>query len=153
MHFLSLKILPPLQVLIFGMIMWLIHRYVPALHYHTGYEFLISRLILFICLVIFMAAVYQFWKHQTTVHPQKLDQTSELITQGVFAWSRNPIYVVDALLLLAWAIWMGNWINLLMPILFVSFITEFQIKSEEKMLTSKFGTSYLRYKQRVRRWI
>jgi protein-S-isoprenylcysteine O-methyltransferase Ste14 len=104
-------------------------------------------------LIIFIAAVYQFLKHQTTVHPQKLDQTSDLITKGVFAWSRNPIYVVDALLLLAWAIWMGNWINLLMPILFVSFITEFQIKSEEQMLTTKFGDSYLRYKQRVRRWI
>ncbi|MGI9318757.1 MAG: methyltransferase family protein [bacterium] len=153
MHFLSLKILPPLQVLILGGLMWLVHRYVPAFHYHTGYEYLVSRLILLACLVLFVAAIYQFWKHRTTVNPQKLERTTNLITKGVYAWSRNPIYVVDVLLLLAWAIWLGNWINLLMPVVFIFLITELQIKSEENMLNNKFGDAYLQYKQRVRRWI
>ena len=153
MGFLRLKIIPPLQVLILGGIMWLIHRHMPLLHYHTGLEFAVSRLILLICLVIFLAAIYQFWKHRTSVNPQKLERTSALITGGVFAWSRNPIYVVDVLLLLSWAIWLGNWINLLMPVVFVIYCTEIQIKPEEKVLTDKFGDLYIQYSRRVRRWI
>jgi protein-S-isoprenylcysteine O-methyltransferase Ste14 len=153
MKFLSLKIIPPFQVLILGGIMWLIHRHMPLLHYHTGLEFVVSRLILLVCVAIFVSAVYQFWKYRTTVNPQKLERTSALITEGVFAWSRNPIYVVDVLLLLSWAIWLGSWINLLMPIAFIIYCTEFQIKPEEQVLTNKFGDAYIQYRQRVRRWI
>lgn len=149
----SLKIIPPFQVLILGGAMWSIHRYVPFFHYHYGIEFYLSRAVLIAALILFISAVYQFWKHQTTVNPIKLDQTTALITQGVFAWSRNPIYVVDVLLLYAWAIWLGNWINLLLPFLFIYYITEFQIKPEERVLAAKFGDQYLKYKQHVRRWI
>ena len=153
MEKLSLKLIPPFQVLIIGGAMWAIHRYIPIFHYHTGVEYYLSRAVLIAALTLFVAAVYQFWKHQTTVNPTKLENTTALITKGVFAWSRNPIYVVDVLLLYAWAIWLGNWINMFLPVLFVYFITELQIKPEEHMLMKKFGDQYLRYKQRVRRWV
>ena len=150
---LALKIVPPFQVLFLGGIMWLIHRYFPIAHVHTGYNFLVSRILLYLCLAIFGAALYQFWRHQTTVNPRKIEQTSKLITRGVYAWSRNPIYVVDVLLLLAWAIWLGTWINLALPLVFIWFVTRFQIVPEEAMLLQKFGDEYSQYNRRTRRWI
>jgi len=133
---LALKIVPPFQVLFLGGIMWLIHRYFPIAHVHTGYNFLVSRILLYL-----------------TVNPRKIEQTSTLITRGVYAWSRNPIYVVDVLLLLAWAIWLGTWINLALPLVFIWFVTRFQIVPEEAMLLQKFGDEYSQYNRRTRRWI
>ena len=87
-----------------------------------------------------------FWKHKTTVNPSKLKDTSSLITSGVFAFSRNPIYVIDALLLLSWAVWLGQWLNLVMPFVFIWYCTEFQIKAEESVLAEKFGDQFEQYK-------
>lgn len=153
MHPLSLKIVPPFQVLILGGLMWLIHRFLPVLHFHTGYDFLISRILLFACLGVFAASVYQFWRARTTVDPRKIDQASALITKGVYRWSRNPIYVADVLLLLAWAVWLGAWINLLLVVVFILYVTRFQIEPEEAALTEKFGADYQRYCRSTRRWI
>ncbi len=133
--------------------MWVIHRYIPVFHFHTGYEFSISRWILWFCLAIFVAALYQFWRHQTTVNPRKLGETSSLITNGVFSLSRNPIYVVDVLLLVAWAVWLGQWLNLIWPIVFMWYVTRFQIEPEERILLEKFGESYTNYQQHTRRWV
>jgi protein-S-isoprenylcysteine O-methyltransferase Ste14 len=77
---------------------------------------------------------------------------SELVTSGLFAYSRNPIFL---------GIMIGN-IGILMVIpnaftlLFVALsITSIntQIRLEEAFLAQEFGTQYLRYKEKVRRWI
>ncbi len=153
MNSLELKIVPPFQVLILGAVMWVVHRYIPLFHHHTGHEFLISRLTLWVCLAIFIAALYQFWRHQTTVNPRKLGETSSLITGGVFSLSRNPIYVVDVLLLIAWAIWLGQWLNLIWPVVFIWYVTRFQIEPEERILLEKFGDTYSNYQMKTRRWL
>lgn len=153
MHPLSLKIIPPFQVLILGFVMWCIHRLVGLFHFHSGYEYIASRALLYLCLCLFCLTIYQFWRHKTTVNPSKLQDTRSLITNGVFAFSRNPVYVIDALLLLAWAVWLGQWLNLAMPLVFVWYCTEFQIKAEEKVLAEKFGSQYEQYKKQVRRWL
>ena len=150
---LSLKVLPPFQVLTLGAVMWLVHRYVPVLHHHFGWEFSVSRILLYACLLLFLATIYQFWKHKTTVSPTNIGETSALITGGVFAFTRNPIYVIDALLLLAWAIWLGQWLNLLMPLVFAWYCTRYQIIPEELMLREKFPEAYADYSSRVRRWL
>jgi len=150
---LELKIVPPFQVLILGITMWLTHRFIPLMHYHTGHEYVVSRWILWFCLGVFLITLFQFWQHQTTVNPRKLDQTQALITNGVFAVSRNPIYIVDVLLLVAWAVWLGNWLNLIWPVVFILYVTRFQIKPEERVLLEKFGTTYEQYKQKTRRWV
>jgi len=133
--------------------MWLVHRYVPILHFHSGYEYTVSRVILVLCLVLFVATVYQFWRHDTTINPIALEKSSTLITTGVFAWSRNPVYLTDFLLLLAWAVWLGNWLNLIWLPVFVFYITRYQILPEESVLGARFGSDYAAYTSRTNRWI
>lgn len=56
-------------------------------------------------------------------------------------------------MLVAWLIFLGNVLAVVGVIIFVVFITEYQIKPEEEALERIFGEEYLRYKKNVRRWI
>ncbi len=55
--------------------------------------------------------------------------------------------------LCAWACYLENIFSLVFVFLFVVYMTQFQIKPEEKMLESDFGKEYLLYKNRVCRWL
>ncbi|MGO4999032.1 methyltransferase family protein [Oceanisphaera sp. W20_SRM_FM3] len=89
----------------------------------------------------------------TTLLPFAPERATALVTTGIFNYSRNPIYVGDALLLLAWALWFGVAINLLWLALFVLYMSKVQIAAEEQALSHKFGAAYQTYCQRVRRWL
>jgi protein-S-isoprenylcysteine O-methyltransferase Ste14 len=97
--------------------------------------------------------VYQFWRHRTTVNPMRPDQTSSLVTSGIYRISRNPIYLADLVILVAWMVWLGAWINIIWLAAFVVYISRFQILPEERMLAGKFGEEWDSYCARVRRWI
>ena len=51
------------------------------------------------------------------------------------------------------AIWLGNFFNVALLVLFPLYITFFQIKPEEKALTELFSDSYIQYCAETRRWI
>ena len=153
MHWLERKIIPPFQVLILGTVEWWLHRSIGFLHYHFGFEYLLSRILLVIALVLVVASIYPFWRHKTTVNPVKLGDTSSLITTGMFGFSRNPIYVADALVLVAWTVYLGFWGGLILVPVFIAYITRFQIMPEERVLAEKFGAQYSAYCAGVRRWL
>ncbi|MEM9602668.1 MAG: isoprenylcysteine carboxylmethyltransferase family protein [Pseudomonadota bacterium] len=100
-----------------------------------------------------VSALWAFRGARTTVDPRRPDRASTLVTEGVFARSRNPMYLGVALLLLAWAVFLGSVPALLGPVVFVVYISRFQIVPEEVALQSRFGVAYEQYCQRVRRWL
>jgi len=53
---------------------------------------------------IAIAGVAAFRRAKTTVHPLKAETSSSLVTSGVYRFTRNPMYVGLALILLAWAV-------------------------------------------------
>ena len=63
------------------------------------------------------------------------------------------MYLGMTLLLFGWAIFLSNFLAFALIPLFVVYITQFQIKPEEKILTEIFGDEFLQYKKQVRRWI
>ena len=81
-----------------------------------------------------------------TEHPDKL------ITSGVFAFSRNPIYVAFACILLGQFLIFSNWILLLYMGAGI-WLFHRQVLREEEYLKKHYGKEYLEYCNRVRRYL
>ncbi len=96
-------------------------------------------------------AVLQMARLRTTVNPR--GQPRVLVTDGVFGLSRNPIYLGDALLLLAAAFWTDSLAGLLVVAGFVWIVTARFIRVEEARLVDTFGVTAEEWFGRVRRWI
>ena len=79
--------------------------------------------------------------------------TTEIVTSGVFQFSRNPIYLGMVLLCLGTAFLLDSlwFLALCAPLAIV--LQRGVIEPEEAYLEQKFGDKYLRYKAKVRRWI
>ena len=90
---------------------------------------------------------------RTTVNPLKPERASALVTGGIYRITRNPMYVGMALFLLAWAVYLAALLPFAGPIVFVVYITRFQIQPEERVLMAIFGAQYSDYAARVRRWL
>jgi protein-S-isoprenylcysteine O-methyltransferase Ste14 len=76
-----------------------------------------------------------------------------LVVDGIYSWSRNPLYLATTLAYVGLAIAAGSaWaIMLLVPLLAVMNIGV--ISREERYLEREFGDAYRAYKSRVRRWL
>lgn len=99
-------------------------------------------------------AIVIFRQAKTTANPMKPEQTSQLITNGVYRVSRNPMYVGFLFLIISWGVHSTNLLNLLIfPPLFVAYMNRFQIAPEEEALRQKFGKDFNSYCSAVRRWL
>ncbi|MEO1244648.1 MAG: methyltransferase [Pseudomonadota bacterium] len=104
--------------------------------------------------VVAVRGVIAFRRHSTTVHPSHPDRASTVVADDVFAVTRNPMYLGLALALAAWALLLGSLAGAAVFVpCFVIYLTELQIKPEERALTDKFGQAYLDYRDAVRRWL
>ncbi len=108
-------------------------------------------------LLIAVAVGLAFWgvrvmRHAgTPVSPRV--PTTALATTGPFRFSRNPLYVSLTLCYLGIAIaTQALWAIVLLPFV-LAVIRRGVIDREERYLERKFGAEYVRYKERVRRWI
>ncbi len=79
--------------------------------------------------------------------------TTAVVVRGPFRFSRNPMYLSLTGLYVGIAVSVNAlWVLVLLPIALVS-ITVGVIAREESYLERKFGTEYISYKSRVRRWL
>ncbi|WP_068263474.1 methyltransferase family protein [Janibacter limosus] len=88
----------------------------------------------------------------TTLDPMRPQDTTQVVRRGVFRYSRNPIYLGDALLLAGYAIHRGDPLALIPVAGFVGVIDLFQVPEEEAALLERFGSTYGEYVATVRRW-
>jgi protein-S-isoprenylcysteine O-methyltransferase Ste14 len=153
MHLLEHKIPPPIVAALVGAAMWTAAQVSPALQIEGNLRFAIAGGFALLGLVFAALGFAAFRRAKTTVNPVKPEEASSLVMSGVYRYTRNPMYVGLAALLLGWAVYLAAPWVLLGPVLFVLFITRFQIIPEERVLSSKFGKEYSEYKQRVRRWL
>ena len=80
------------------------------------------------------------------------EHPDRLITSGVFAYSRNPIYVAFAFILLGQFLIFSNWI-LLVYLIAAIWLFHRQVMREEGYLKVHYGQEYADYCKRVRRYI
>lgn len=99
---------------------------------------------------LFGAALW--WMQAHGKHPSHSDEPEELITEGPFRWSRNPIYVGHSLVHAGGAFLIGSLWPLLTLVPVVLYLNRV-IQREEARLRALFGEAYDRYCQRVRRWL
>ena len=150
---LALKIPPPAQGLIFGILMWIIDKQIPGPQFDVSFTLPLAISIAIAGIVINIFSWREFSRASTTVNPIHPEKASQLVAGGIFGYSRNPMYVGLLLLLIGWAVWLGSLLNFVVIAVFVTYITIFQIKPEEEVLKTLFGESYEQYCSKVRRWI
>ena len=114
---------------------------------------LISILILFIGIFILIIPVSKFVKSKTTIDPIKFKKVNNLVTSGIYKYSRNPMYLGLLMVIISTSIFFLTIISITTPFIFYFWINRFQIKREEIFLTKKFGQKYITYKSKTRKWI
>jgi protein-S-isoprenylcysteine O-methyltransferase Ste14 len=149
----DLKILPVLQVLIIALMMIVANYFHPNFTLNLPENLWISLFIFLIAIALAIFAVCSFRQHKTTVNPMKPESSTTVVNTGVYAFSRNPMYLAMLIALIALAYYIEHLSSIPLLIVFVIYMTKFQIIPEEKALSELFGQHYLDYKTQVRRWL
>jgi protein-S-isoprenylcysteine O-methyltransferase Ste14 len=146
---------PPVVLLSCGALMWIVDAYLPSFRVAFPGNRILFWVLLLAGMFLIIFTIASFLRRGTTFHPGRraLAGATSLMVTGVFRYTRNPIYLGMAIMLVAWAIFLQNVLALLGPVIFIAFITRYQIKPEEEALEKVFGEDYARYKARVRRWV
>src|SRR5687767_15988064 len=152
MNRLELKVPPPVVALCLACLMW----FAPSLgqpevplQVRVG----MALVLVLIGQSISIAGMVAFRRARTTINPIKASAASSLVPTGVYRFTRNPMYLGLLLTLLAWAVFLFNPLAVLWVVVYVLYITRFQIIPEERVLAFLFGAEYEAYKGRVRRWV
>jgi protein-S-isoprenylcysteine O-methyltransferase Ste14 len=88
-----------------------------------------------------------------TVTRRRSRTVQRLVTYGIFAWMRNPLYVGNFLIWIGFTVISG--VLWFIPVAVLLFAVEYTliVRYEEGVLESIFGSEYLRYKHTTPRWI
>ena len=109
--------------------------------------------VIFLIIALFFLArsLRQFIKTKNTLILIK--PASSLQTTGIYAITRNPMYVGLSIVYLGITCFIGNWWNIILFPILLLIIQEYIIKREEKYLELEFEQAYRDYKRIVRRWL
>jgi protein-S-isoprenylcysteine O-methyltransferase Ste14 len=123
----------------------------PATALFPYVRYVAGTVLFIIGLVIGIAGIQRLRASSTNISTD-LPATA-LVIDGIYRWSRNPLYLALTLAYVGLAIAAGSaWaIILLIPLLVVMNIGV--ISREERYLEREFGDAYRAYKSRVRRWL
>jgi protein-S-isoprenylcysteine O-methyltransferase Ste14 len=100
---------------------------------------------------IMIAAWLQFRKRQVAICPTA--PTAQLITDGVYRFSRNPMYLGMVMMLAGVAIYFGTLPFYAATIVYLVIMDRFFCRFEEQKLAATFPGEYEPYRSTVRRWI
>jgi len=153
MRFLELKIPPPAVAAIAAVAMWLLARALPALDLAIPAREPAAILAALIGIVADLAGLVEFRRARTTINPLKPHTATALVAGGIYQFTRNPMYLGLAFILLGWSIHLSNPACLAVLAAFIGYLDRFQIAPEERILASRFGDAFAAYRARVRRWL
>jgi protein-S-isoprenylcysteine O-methyltransferase Ste14 len=110
-----------------------------------------SASLIFIGLAIAAAGIHDFTRARTPV--PTTEPTRALVTTGVHAWTRNPIYLGMFLLYGGIGVAARSLSILILALPLAIVIRYGVVAREEAYLERRFGDTYRAYKSRVRRWV
>lgn len=153
MERIELKIPPVAITLLCVGLMWVISAACPRATMLVAGSWIYAGVIALVGGGIAIAGVVAFRRHDTTVNPTKPESTNSVVSDGIYRFTRNPMYLGLAIFLAGWAVFLENAAALLVLPAFVAYMNRFQIRPEERALIAKFGAGYAEYMSSVRRWV
>lgn len=150
---LRLKVPPLMQCALVAALMWLLARSLDA---DTSYSAVWSLLVMLVVaagITLITLALLTLHFGRTTLDPRRPEHTARLITRGIFAYSRNPIYLGMLVLLSGWSLYLDSLYAVPGLPIYLGLVTWLQILPEERVLGLRFGAEYRQYCERVRRWL
>jgi protein-S-isoprenylcysteine O-methyltransferase Ste14 len=144
---------PPVVALIALALGVLLHRFVRplALPLEGPVRYGLGLVLLVAGIALIAGALGRF--RSTGQDPEPWASTPEIISTGVYRFTRNPMYVSLGLLQAGIGVALANgWVVLFVPAMWAG-IYFVAIRHEEAYLERKFGSVYTDYKKSVRRWI
>ncbi len=99
------------------------------------------------------AGVAAFRRQRTTVDPRYPERATTLVAEGVYRWTRNPMYLGFVVVAVGAAAALGSPLALLGPGLLALYLDRVQIPAEEQALRDRFGASFESYAHTVYRWL
>ena len=120
--------------------------------YHLLYVFkLLGILGLILSVIIFFLGFNIFKSYDE--NPEPASTTNRIIKTGIFAYTRNPIYLAIVMFFLSMFLVFENVMYFLSAVGLAIWLHNYVIKSEENFLLNKFPDEYDRYMKAVKRWI
>jgi protein-S-isoprenylcysteine O-methyltransferase Ste14 len=150
---LRLKIPPVVVVFLAAALMWISAGAAPEAAIVIPARHLVALSLVAAGAVTSILGVVSFRRAGTTVNPLTPGAASSLVRSGVYAFSRNPMYLGFLMLLLGWGIYLSNALAILIVPGFLLYMNRFQIEPEECALMAHFGGAFVAYSRRVGRWL
>ncbi|WP_424961541.1 methyltransferase family protein [Ekhidna sp.] len=149
----KLKI-PPVVIFFFSLgVMFGAYYFIPHWSYSFSYQTLLSRICLALGVLVAFSGIIAFRMKRTTVDPLHPEKASSLVTSGIYQYTRNPMYLGMALVLIGGLIRIGNPLSMSGVIFFIWYLDRYQIRPEEESLIKVFGKEYVSYCEKVGRWL
>lgn len=101
--------------------------------------------------LVMFAGAGLFLQRRTAILPFK--PASSLVTTGILAWTRNPMYLGMAIFYVGLAVILNSLAALILLPLVLATVQKQVIAKEEAYLERAFGPEYIAYKKRVARWL
>lgn len=152
MQKLELKVPPVVVVALVAGLMALTSRVIPMQPWHFTDAKALAFALATAGAFIAVAGVIAFRQAKTTVNPMTPTASSKLVQNGIYRFTRNPMYLGFLLALAGWSVWLASLPAMLWLIAYVLYMNRYQIIPEERILEQLFGNEFTTYKNRVRRW-
>ncbi|MDT0607218.1 methyltransferase family protein [Croceitalea rosinachiae] len=148
----NIKVPPPIVMFVFGGLMYGLDAFLPV----GEFDFFGRRELQYfawsLAAFLMLMAFWKFRKARTTTNPIEPLKAKKLVINGIYKYTRNPMYLAMLLILIGFGLKLGNAFNTITAAAFVYYMNHFQIRREEEALTKLFGKEYRLYLKATRRW-
>jgi protein-S-isoprenylcysteine O-methyltransferase Ste14 len=145
-----MKILPPVLLMISTALMIALRQWLPGPDVVPRPYNWLGAILIIAGLAVTLAAGQRF--HRIGTNIRTFNEPTLMVTDGLFAWSRNPMYLGMAASLVGLGIALETLSPLLVAVAFIVIADRWYIRFEEAAMRRKFGGAYVAYTERTRRW-
>ena len=144
---------PPLPFALAFLIGSVLDRYVPlpVVVPSAAWTGVVGATMFVAGVALVLTGMNTFRKARTAIYPNR--PARNLVTHGIYAYTRNPMYLGFSVAYLGGVVATGSlWCLLLLPFVLIGIVTQV-IRREERHLRERFPDEFAEYSARVRRWL